>query len=603
MTRVQQWVALVLVWALSLGVPLAGTVGAQEEAFERYFFTLHLVYRSDDLTDDAIAKITKQELAKIGINVELHTYEWGALLDRIFFAGAQKLFEEGGQDMHICYWIYDVADVDPRSVWHSAAISPAGYQPYVYKSGIVDALIEAAEETFDLEVRGELYRKMQEEIYKDHPYAFLYIPKFAYVLNPNIENFEPIESLRQLSQVRVKGKTAADDVQLVFQTGAEVKNIGPILPKDTWTMIVAQNLYNPLIRLHKDPVTGELSLAPDVAESWEIAPDGKTITFRLRRDVKFHDGTPLTARDVKLTIDAHRAKDTGSVRYSIVATALGDLDENPGAVEIVDDYTVVLHIKKPYAPLLSTLADPTEFGIAPYHIWGQVPRSEWINHWMNTGADGRYPIGTGPYKIVRWVKDEFIEIQANTDFHGEKAFVDRWIFRIIPERSTAIAAAEKGEVDVVHYQSVPPADVERLQKVPQVKVLTYLHPGFNGIGFNLNHPALNNVNVRWAISYALPRQHIIDNILKGMGAPGAGPVPVQVTWAYNKEYNSGTIPYDLEKARQLMEQAGYRYEYLRPAAEARGFAMGTFIGGLVVGAVLTLAILIFGRRRAPAVNA
>ncbi|HSW10399.1 MAG TPA: ABC transporter substrate-binding protein [Bacillota bacterium] len=594
MGRKTRVLTLLLIWTLAIGVPLAGALA--QDAPERTFFTLNLVYRSDDPTDAAIAKITQAELAKIGIDVRLHTYEWGTLLDRIFFGGAQKTFDEGGWDLHICYWIYDVADVNPRSVWHSEANSPAGFQPYGYNSGRVDALIEAAERTFDLEVRGELYRRMQEEIFNDHPYAFLYIPKFAYLLDEAVENFEPIETLRRLSDVRIAGKTEADDTQLIFQMGADVKNIGPILPKDTWTIIVSEGLYNPLIRVHKDPSTGALSFAPDVAESFEVSPDGRRITFRLRRDVRFHDGTPLTARDVKMTIDAHRAKDTGSVRYAIVATALGDLEVRPDAVQIVDDYTVVLHLEEPFAPLLSTLTFAGEFGIAPYHIWGQVPRSEWVRHWMNTGADGRLPIGTGPYRMVSWAKDEYIELEASPYYHGAKPFVDRWFFRIIPERATAIMAAEKGEVDIVHYQSVPPAEVERLKGVPNLEVLTYLHPGFNGIGFNMNHPVLNNVKVRWAISYALPRQHIIDNVLHGMGAHGAGPVPVQVTWAYNEQFNSGAIPHDLDRARALMEEAGYRFEYLEdPPAPA--FTVTGFIAGIAAGAILTWLVLAAGRRR------
>jgi len=570
---------------LLLSLVISGSVKCAVAQGEQYFFTLSLIYRAGDTTDDAIAHIVKTELAKIGINVVLDTFEWGTFLDRVFFGGAGKTYDEGGWDMHICYWIYDVADYDPRSVWHSSAISPNGYQPYGWKNGIADDLIERAEKTWNFTERGQLYKKFQEEVFKDHPYAFLYIPKFAYVMDPEIENFEPIETVRDLSEVTVRGKTEEDDITLIFAMGADVKNIGPVLPKDTWTIVVANNLYNALFKIVYDPETDGYKLAPDIAESYEISPDGLTMTVKLRDDVYFSDGVKLTSKDVKMTIDAHRTKETGSVRYSIVATALGDITERPDAVETPDDYTVVFHFKQVYAPFLALLADRGEFGIAPAHILDEVPREEWINHWMNTGEGGKYPVGTGPYKISKWVKDEYIELVPNEYYFGKKPFVDRWIIKIIPEASTALAAMENHEIDVLHYQSVPPAEVSRLENRTDLKVLKYLHPGFNGIGFNLNHPILNNVYVRWAISYAIPRDYIIEKVLHGMGASGAGPVPPHIKWAYNPNYTSAQIPYDLEKAKEYMEKAGYNYEWLtqKPAPFPYEWIAGTLILGVAAG--------------------
>jgi len=587
LNRFRKPLLLGLVAAVCSGLLLPSFALGADGELSDYFFELNLAYRSDDQTDGAIANIVKQELAALGIKVNLHSYEWGTLLERIFFEGGGKLFADGGQDFHICYWIYGIADVDPRSVWHSTAMSPNGYQPYGYDSATADKCIDDAEKTWDFDVRGELYRLFQQKVYEDHPYAFLYIPKFAYLLDPTIQNFEPIENIRRLADVTVDGKTAADDVSLVFQIGANPKNIGPVMPKDTWTQIITQNLYEPLIRLSLDSETGGVSYEPGLAESWSTSADGMALTLKLRRNAYFSDGQPITARDVKMTIDAHRTSDTGSVRYNIVSTALGDIKTHPNAVTTPDDYTVVLKFKQIYAPFISTLTG-NEFGIAPYHILNSVPRAEWATHWMNTAADGKLPVSSGPYVITEWVKDQYLTMKPNARYFGEKPIVDEWVFRVIPERSTAVMAMENGEVDIVHYQSVAPADVERLQSVDGIKVLTYLHPGFNGIGFNMAHPALANKYVRWAISYALPRQHIIDNVLKGMAASGAGPVPIQIKWAYNDDYNSSKIEYSIEKAKEYMEMAGYKYSILESATKSDlpvriGFAVVGLVLGFVVG--------------------
>ena len=171
----------------------------------------------------------------------------------------------------------------------------------------------------------------------------------------------------------------------------------PILSTDTPSGFINGRVYSGLVRSNEN-----LEMIGDLAESWEFSDDGLVWTFKLREDVKFHDGEPLTSADVKYTYDAIKHPDYTGVR----ATNFKSVEK----IEAPDDYTVVFHLNEPFAPLLTYLS----YGILPKHIFEQTSIKD-----MKTNEACMEPIGTGPYKYAEWQKGQHIILEANEDYYGE----------------------------------------------------------------------------------------------------------------------------------------------------------------------------------------
>jgi len=272
----------------------------------------------------------------------------------------------------------------------------------------------------------------------------------------------------------------------------------------------------------------DLNAAPGLAERWEV-PDALTYIFHLRQGVRFHDGRPLTSRDVKWTFDSLL---TGKIR-SPRAAAYRFVDR----VEAPDNFTVVFHMKEPDAALLWNLTDGA-VGIVP----------------AGSGDEfSRHPIGSGPFKFVSAETDKQVVIERNDDYWGEKVRLPRVLFAVVPDATTVALELRKGSGDIASNLLTPDM-VLTLAREPFL-ALEYA-PGteVQYLGFNLRDPILKDVRVRQAIAYALDRRPMIDYLWRGEARAARSVLPPQ-SWAY-----SGDVPtydHDPEKARALLDAAGY----------------------------------------------
>jgi len=272
-----------------------------------------------------------------------------------------------------------------------------------------------------------------------------------------------------------------------------------------------------------------LNVAPGLAQRWEI-PDPLTYIFHLHHGVKFHDGRPLTARDVKWTFDSLLQ---GKIR-STKSAVYGFVDH----IDASDDYTVVFHLKDPFATLLWNLSDGA-MGIVPYGSGDEISRK---------------PIGSGPFRFVSAEQDREVVLALNDEYWGERAHLQMVRFIVVPDTTTRALELRKGSADIA-INALTSDMVLALESDPNLAVLRAPGTVLAYLAFNLRDPILKDERVRQALAYAIDRRPFLEYLLRGFARPANSVLPPE-SWAYN-----GDVPaydHDPARARQLLEQAGYR---------------------------------------------
>jgi peptide/nickel transport system substrate-binding protein len=296
--------------------------------------------------------------------------------------------------------------------------------------------------------------------------------------------------------------------------------------RDEMAQSLAPDLYDSLLSLDVDG-----RLLPDLAESWQVADGGLTYTFHLRQGVRWHDGRPFGAGDVRFTLEhlkRHPSISSEAIRRIV-------------RIETPDERTVAVRLAEPWAPFLATIAWGGTF-ILPRHLAGR-------------GAPADHPVGTGPFRLRRWVRGDRIELAANPRFHRPGPFLDRIVYRVVPDSAQAAAALQRGAADTT-LTRVPLDLVPRLQRSPGLRVSTMATSSRFYCAFNLTRPPLGDRRVREAINRALDRGELVRRALFGYGAPAYGFYTPVIAWAYNGDAH---VPaFDLARARALVAAAGAR---------------------------------------------
>jgi peptide/nickel transport system substrate-binding protein len=296
-------------------------------------------------------------------------------------------------------------------------------------------------------------------------------------------------------------------------------------------------MYDTLVTV--DRTSGEF--IPALAESWEVSRDGLTITFKLKRNVKFHDGTPFNAAAVKATFERLTSKETNAPGASWVGTLT--------RTEVVDDFTVRLVFSKPYAPIFSSLRIPFLAILSPAAI-------------ARMGADyGQNPVGTGPFRFKQWIPNDRIVYERNPDYawgpahykNRGAAYVDQLVIRIIPDEATRVIAFERGDIDIL--PGAPARDARRMMrdgKFPFIQI-----PTTSGTYLGLNVKRITDVRVRRAIGHAVNTDEVARIALEGLAVPMLSPIAPTI-WGYWDGIKQFALDHNPDKAKALLAEAGYR---------------------------------------------
>lgn len=288
--------------------------------------------------------------------------------------------------------------------------------------------------------------------------------------------------------------------------------------------VVYANIFEGLTRYQADG-----SVAPALAESWEISDDGTVYTFRLRDGVTFHDGTEFTAEDVKFTLDRARAEDSTNAQKALFA---GIAD-----VSVVDPTTVQVTLSAPNGGFLTNLAWGDAVIVAPESIEQAATA----------------PVGTGPFRFARWVQGDRIEIERNPDYWGDAPALDSATFKFISDPTAAFAAMMAGDVDAFPVFPAP-ENLMQFEADPRFKVIVGSTEGETILAMNNASPALSDKRVREAIAHAIDRQEIIDGAMFGFGTPiGTHFAPHHPDYVDLTDLSA----HDPERSRALLAEAGY----------------------------------------------
>jgi peptide/nickel transport system substrate-binding protein len=284
---------------------------------------------------------------------------------------------------------------------------------------------------------------------------------------------------------------------------------------------------------------------PSLAESWTVAPDGKTVTFKLRKGVKFHDGKPFTSADVQFTIM--------EVLKKVHPRGINTFKEVT-AVDTPDPQTAIFRLTNA-APYMMAALSGYESPMLPKHVFGTGD--------IRTHDSANKPVGTGPFKFVEWRRGELVRLDRNPDYwRAGQPYLDRVVVRFIPDSATRTALLEKGEAHVAGFGAVPYNDVKRLAALPAMSVTT---KGYEMVSpvvellFNTKKPPFDNAKVRQAVSYAVNRKFAIDNIWFGFGQPATGAISsnFKASGLYTDKVRNYSVPNAVELANKLLDEAGF----------------------------------------------
>ena len=323
---------------------------------------------------------------------------------------------------------------------------------------------------------------------------------------------------------------------LIVGGGADARHLNPAVQSGGNTGVPGAQLFAGLVR-----IDDRFEPRPYLAERWSISADGLSYTFHLVPGARFHDGSPITSEDIAFSLGVVREHHPfGIAMFDAVAH-----------VDTPDPLTAVIRLSRPHPALMQALAAPL-MPVIPKHVYGdgRDPKT----HPMNAT-----PVGSGPFRYGEWVRGRHLILERNDDFFIEgRPYLDRIVFRIVKEPSVRKLALHKGEIDYYPFNPVRFRDVPTMAANPDLRVSTagYAALGpLNYVEFNLRAPPFDDLRVRRAVAYTIDRDYMADTLHGGVPRPGTG--PFHHASPFHIDGLNG-YPLDLERARDLLDAAGYR---------------------------------------------
>ena len=328
------------------------------------------------------------------------------------------------------------------------------------------------------------------------------------------------------------------------------KNLNPVLNAASPTLDLSMFVYSYTVRYDQNakPVPDAVSEIPTI-ENGDVSKDGLTLKYKLRHNIKWHDGKQLTCNDLKFTWQV-----VMNTHNNVVTT---DGYKDIGSIDCSDPYVAVVHMKKVYAPFLQQLWSVNgNAPILPEHILAKYNDDKGS---FNTAPFNSLPVGSGPFKVVQWQRGQEVRMEVNPDFYLGRPKLNEVVYKILPDENTAQTQLQTHELDLLglgtglkwpQYESLA-NDPKNGLVATRVESFTWSH-----VDFNLKQPVVNDVQVRRALAYATNKDEIIQKIVHGSAIPADTDQQPHFSWAYTSDV--AHYPYDPAKARQVLDAAGWK---------------------------------------------
>jgi len=330
----------------------------------------------------------------------------------------------------------------------------------------------------------------------------------------------------------------SDKSTLIHGRGGDSVGLDPGLETDGESLKVIENIYSKLVSFEE----GTTKIIPDLAAKWTISDDGLQYDFYLRKNVFFHDNTEVDADAVVFSLERQRDPEhpyhkIGSANWQYWL-AMG-MNKIVKKVSKVDKYHVRIFLNFPETPFIANLAMPFCAIVSP-------TAANRLKEKFNFN-----PVGSGPFKFKKWVKNQIVELEAFDKYYGGRPKIDRLIYKSIPDNSSRFLEMMAGKLDVLEFPN--PSDVPQLAANQKLKIIKQEGMNIAYLAMNTQKKPFDNKKVRQAVNYAINKKAIVDNMYEGLGKVAKNPMP-PVIWSYNdavKDY-----PYNPAKAKALLKEAG-----------------------------------------------
>ncbi len=411
-----------------------------------------------------------------------------------------------------------------------------------YDNPQFDSLIDSANKELDFDKRTKLLWQAQELLAQDLPAIPLFTSDDVHAIRKEWTGYHCMPGgifnwYNRLTTIDLRHEDQEYGADFIMSYPSFIRNYNPIMASDGRSLLVMSMVFDALVSYDDD-----LNLIPWLATDWEISTDGLTITFNLVQNAKWHDGTPLTAEDVKFTIDFYKEQEAP---YDL------PLMNRIASAETNGDYTVIVHMAEPYA---WTLYDFEDVPIIPKHIW-QDKTWDWAVH------PDAMPIGSGPFKWDSYVDGEWIKLVANPDFWmAGKPHLGSYTVRVISESSARFLAIKTGEVDSERYE----LDIGFIEAAERSDELAPLEDTWcvglwdYEISFNQRtDEALQDPAVKQAIAYAIDKEKLVEVARLGYGTVTETFITSAFFGPAYENPDATTYEYNVFLANQILDAAGY----------------------------------------------
>jgi len=490
-------------------------------------FTKPLVFRISGSSTPArqYAGVIQNYLEQVGIPVDIQPSEFTTMLDQLRYGQFQMTYGQwvGGNQDPIFY----------KDLFASSEIptqTRAARNRSRYENKELDAILEEAINTYDHAKAAPLYARAQEIVSGDVPLVPLWYQANMVVAKKSVGNIH-VDASGDWGFVK---DLTIEGARPVIALSDNIKTIDPIGSPtvDAASERVRVLMFNSLVK--KDE---KFDYVPELASNIKRSDDGLTFTFTLRDGVTFHDGRPFTSADAKYTLDTVLAS-TFAKAASFFEGAGTNKKSYVKSIDAPDAHTLIIRLNKQWTGLLPNLVPIS-----------MIPKDSYE-------SQKTHPLGTGPFKFTSFDStQQIVDLEPNPNYYDGPPHITALRVRVISDANAMQAELQSGRVDIAPLPtSLSPDSIRALGKDPNLQVQQFPGSNLNHLTFNTREPPLDNVKVRQAIAYAIDRQGMIDALLLGQGKIAHSILPEE-SWAYSPGH---TYQYDPAKAKQLLDEAGFR---------------------------------------------